>query len=191
MCNVLPALHALTGCDTTSRVSNKKQALSIAGLDFVQNALSPLGNGEILNAQKLQNLEEVCTYLVSKSRTTADSLRHKYILQNLGFSLNLSRIICTSDALNLHFLRTDAQVYLWKNATKPMFETINFQEFGYEARDGTLYPRQMNKEPLPQSLIKPCKCKSTCRTMSCSCKKSSLACIQLCKCESDECKNFE
>ncbi|KAL4720666.1 hypothetical protein ACJJTC_019395 [Scirpophaga incertulas] len=190
VCNVLPALHALTGCDTTSRVGTKKQMLSAAKLDFVQEALLTLGDG-LLTTQQFKALEKVCTYLISKHQTTADEVRHKLICQNIGFALNLSRVICTSDALYLHCLRASAQVYLWKYTHEPMFEPIDFLQFGYELREGNLYPKQMTKNALPMSLIKPCKCKSNCRTMSCSCRKENLNCIPLCKCVNNNCINLK
>ena len=39
---VLPALHSLSGCDSTSRLGSKKNSLKAASLDFVQNALRTL-----------------------------------------------------------------------------------------------------------------------------------------------------
>lgn len=112
------------------------------------------------------------------------------ISRNIGFGLNLSRIIiCTSDALYLHCLRASAQTYLWKNAFQPLFELIDYTLFGYEVQDGNLCPRQMTKPSLPESLINPCKCNSDCRAMSCNCKKSGLICSLMCKCVSNDCKN--
>jgi hypothetical protein len=43
-CHILPALHSLSGCDSTSRLSLKKSGLKAAPLDFVQKALRHLGN---------------------------------------------------------------------------------------------------------------------------------------------------
>ncbi|CAH0397872.1 unnamed protein product [Chilo suppressalis] len=43
ICRILPALHSLSGCDSTSRLGSKKKALKAATLDFVQKALRHLG----------------------------------------------------------------------------------------------------------------------------------------------------
>lgn len=188
ICNILPALHALTVCDTTSRLCNKKQSLKAASSDSVQKALEPLGN-LFLNNQQFKDIEKVCTYIFSKKQLTADELRYKLISQNIGFRLNLLRIICTTDALYLHCLRASAQTYLWKNSSQPVVEPIDFTTLGYEIRDGNLYPIQITKPPLPESLINPCKCNSNYRTMSCSCKKPNLICISMCKCTSNDCTN--
>ena len=105
LCRVLPALHSLTGCDSTSRLgSKKKNCLKAASFDFVQKALRHLGN-PYLSVEQLSELETICTYLFSKKKLTADQLRFKLISQNIGFGLNLLKVICTSDALHLHLLR--------------------------------------------------------------------------------------
>lgn len=189
ICKILPALHALTGCDTTSRFGTKKQCLNAASEVFVQDALFTFGN-DSETPMDINKVEEVCTYLFAKQRTTADELRYKLITRNIGFNLNLARVICTSDALYLHCLRAAAQTYIWKNSSQPLYEPLNFVKFGYELQDGKLQPTQMTKLPLPQSLMKPCKCNADCRTMACTCKKSDLNCISLCKCINNDCQNL-
>lgn len=39
ICRILPALHSLTGYDTTSRLGSKKNWLKTASLDFIQKHL--------------------------------------------------------------------------------------------------------------------------------------------------------
>ena len=38
--DVLPALHALTGCDTTSKICSKTAALKIADTDIIENLVT-------------------------------------------------------------------------------------------------------------------------------------------------------
>lgn len=188
ICGILPALHALSGCDSTSRFGSKKNALNAASLDFVQEALKHLGN-PYLSVEQLKELENICTYLFSKKNSTADELRYKLISQNIGFGLNLLKVICTSDALHLHLLRASAQTYVWVNADQTLLQPIDYTFLGYERKDDKLYPRQMTKQPLPELLIQPCKCTSNCKTMACSCKKLQIDCIALCKCINNDCQN--
>lgn len=124
-----------------------------------------------------------------KKKLTADELRYKLISQNIGFGFNLLKVICTSDALHLHLLRATAQTYVWIIADRTLFQPIDYTLFGYEKKNDNLYPRQMTKKPMPEFLIQPCKCASDCRTMACSCKKSQLNCILLCKCINNDCQN--
>lgn len=188
ICHILPALHSLTGCDSTSRLGSKKNSLKAASLDFVQNALGHLGN-PYLSVEQLIELETTCTYLFANKKLTADELRYKLISQNIGFGLNLLRVICTSDALHLHMLRASAQTYVWINADRTQLPVIDYTLLGYEKKDGNLYPRQQTKGPLPELLIQPCKCSSNCHTKACSCKKVELNCISLCKCCNNDCQN--
>lgn len=100
------------------------------------------------------------------------------------------KVICTSDALHLHLLRATVQTFIWKNSYQTQLHPIDYCLYGYEKLNGDLRPRQMTKPPLPELLIQPCKCTANCRTMSCSCKKSKLFCISLCKCINNNCLNI-
>ncbi|CAG9558496.1 unnamed protein product [Danaus chrysippus] len=51
ICNILPALHDVSGCDTTSRFGSKMQWLNAASEDFSQTALMPLGNLDLNDEQ--------------------------------------------------------------------------------------------------------------------------------------------
>ena len=103
-------------------------------MDFVQIALRHLGN-PYLTVEQLTELETVCTYLFSKKKKlTADELRYKLICQNIGFSLNLLKVICTSDALHLHLLRASAQTYIWINADQTLLQPIDYTLLGYEKK---------------------------------------------------------
>ena len=143
----------------------------------MQKGLWHLGN-PYLSVEQLTELETICTYIFSK-KLTADELRHKLFLQNIGFGLNLSKIICTSDALHLHLLRVSAQTYVWINGDKTLLQPIDYTLFGYERKNGNLYPRQLTNRPLPELLIQPYKCSSNCQTKAYSCKKLQLNCISL------------
>ena len=122
-------------------------------------------------------------------KINANELWHKLILQNINFDLDLLKIICTSDALHLNLLRASAQTYVWVNADKTLLQPIDYTLFGYEIKDDKLYPRQLTKRPLPELLIQPCKCSSSCQTKACSCKKLQLKCILLCECIINDCQN--
>lgn len=65
ICNILSALHAISGCDTTSRFGSKLRCLKAASEDFVQTALMSLGNLDLSNKQSKQ-LEMICTYFTKK-----------------------------------------------------------------------------------------------------------------------------
>ena len=55
--NILPALHALSGCDTTSKVGTKKKAFMAAKTEKNQEKLLHFGSG-ILNEELIKCAEE-------------------------------------------------------------------------------------------------------------------------------------
>lgn len=185
ICKILPSLHAITGCDTTSRLGSKKKALQFASSPLVQEAFMDIGESSKIECINLQKIEAACTYIAHKKTTTANNLRHGMMIQIVGFKNNLSNAFCTSDALYLHILRAWAQTYIWKNAWKPMYACLNLENFGYKTLNNDLYPIQTSEESIPSDLVQPCKCNARCSTLSCSCKKAGVYCIELCKCDSE------
>jgi hypothetical protein len=68
ICRILPALHSLSGCDSTRRLgSKKKNSLKAASLDFAQKALRYLGN-PYQSVEQLSELETICTFLFSQKK---------------------------------------------------------------------------------------------------------------------------
>lgn len=98
--SVLPALHAFTGCDSTSKISSKKSAYTQVKLLYAQNALKPLGNGLPLTPSQSVALEQLYLKLINKPGKTADEGRYLSIYRSVGIGLSLDRIPCTSDALH-------------------------------------------------------------------------------------------
>lgn len=50
--------------------------------------------------------------------------------QNISLGLKLVKVICTSDALYLHYVV--AATYLWGYSSEPLTEPTDFFQFGYE-----------------------------------------------------------
>ncbi|KAL3284595.1 hypothetical protein HHI36_018752 [Cryptolaemus montrouzieri] len=102
---------------------------------------------KVLFSYRKDRSKSVCIYLYNKQTKSADELRYKFISQNIGFNLNLHKVICSSDALYLHCLKASAQTYIWRNSSEPLIKTIDFIQYGYEF----LYPKQMTKGSLPET----------------------------------------
>ena len=99
----MPALHAFTGCDTTSKIGTKKKALDLV-LDNISysNALSTLGNAHEFNSYQFKKLEHLYLQLLGKNGETADDARRMIFNHSCGIDLNLGNVPCTSDALYQH-----------------------------------------------------------------------------------------
>ena len=84
-----------------------------------------------LRAKHIQTIWNLATSMAS-----SPLIRHKLISQNIGFGLNLLKIICTSDALYLDLSRASAQTCVWINADETLLQPIEYTLFGYETKDG-------------------------------------------------------
>lgn len=190
LCDVLPALHAFTGCDSTSKVGFKKKALDLLISKKYVHVLKPLGNGLELSYNEFRLIETFYLEILGKKGDTADEARVNIFSRSCGIRIKLANVPCTSDALYLHTLRASAQTYIWKNAIHSQYKELDLTHFGYTYKDNKLLPVFMSKNPLPDKLVKPCNCQKSCKTKMCNCKKNGVSCVPMCGCDLDYCKNI-
>lgn len=192
LCPILPVIHAVSGCDTTSR---------------------PFGVGKRNVFRKFQQSEELrnlATLFLSKCTpsivtdtgekilaalfdgTTADSLddmRYKVFCTKVarGTSfLPVHHLPPTSAAAKYHSFRVYLQVQDWAgNVLEPL-------EWGWKAVGDFLMPCTTDLPPAPSKLLSviKCNCKSDCDTKRCSCRKHGLDCSSACgECHGLACSN--
>ena len=84
---VLPAIHALTGCDTTSQVGTKGNALKV-GFNKGSELLSSF-KLQRLDEDNIQNAEKFLVNCISKNEVdTFDELRHQFFHEkHLSFDI--------------------------------------------------------------------------------------------------------
>ena len=120
--DVLPAVHALSGCDTTSKIGTKKSAFQTAeksGEEYRKSiAKSPVTDDVISSAEKflvdcLSNDKKVQTF---------DEVRYQ-TYHKKSFQVDFEKLPCTSSSIHLHIRRAFLQCYLWLHA--PFMETID------------------------------------------------------------------
>ena len=105
----LPAVHALTGCDTTSKIATKSAAL---------NAVQKLGSSlSTTNRKPESSIQMAETFLVRCLKPTTDletfdDLRLAAFNSN-ALELDFERTACTSTNARKHIYRTYYQVQLW------------------------------------------------------------------------------
>lgn len=187
---LLPALHAFTGCGSTSKIGTKTKALNLVMNNKMHaQALYSLGCGQRLSLDEFRPLEKFYLDLLGRKESSADEARQHILSSSLGGGINLSKIPCTSDALYQHALRASVQTYIWRHAALSSYEQLDFKMFGYKFEKGALLPVLMTKVAIPGDLLRPCNCSKTCKTKQCSCKKNGKRCIPLCKCDWKFCEN--
>ena len=188
--DVLPAVHALTGCDTTSKVGSKLSALQ-AATRCGYELLFSFGNSEISNEMILSAERFLVNCTARKSEMkTFDDLRNQTYHQK-SFQLNLEKLPATSSSIRLHIKRAYLQCHLWIHA--PFMETIDIDpiQFGYFLNDDEeIAPLIMNGPSIPDDFPAPCNCLKCAKPNVCPCRVRAISCCEFCKCGSSaECKN--
>ena len=189
MCNSLPAIHTLTGCDYTSKFGTKPASLK-APFDLIHD----FGSRPIPDDDCLRKAEK---YLVQvlKSTTDCDSmdqLRSK--LHHHSKVLTLSDLPPSSACVQKHILRAYFCTYMMRTvAVTSQSSRLNLDptEFGYEISetDGSLVPTE-GLNGLPEVFGISCNCQK-CANARCRCRSFNISCTQYCGCEKGEdgCKN--
>lgn len=190
-------LHAASGCDTTSALFQKGK---VTPFNILKNDKKLRKKVEIFYDPEATH-EEIAT--------AGDEFLIKLYNKNFEGSLNelrfflyskiagskvirkkkfeLSSLPPTEDASHQHFFRTYHQVQLWLERKLPA------TEWGWKISKGRLLPIPMTLAPAPEELlyVVSCKCKKSCNTRRCSCKKANLKCSNLCvQCTGIPCGNF-
>ena len=127
---LLPALHSLTGCDVTSKVGTKHNAVKAAH-EITHYNLLTFGVDE-LNEEMIKSAE---SFLVAslpyntKGMSTFDEVRHsQYHKTNIK---DLSNFPCTSSSLRTHIKRAYLQTHVIIHAATSSENILDETLYGY------------------------------------------------------------
>ena len=196
MCHALLALHAITGCDSTSalaRIGKKKGWPALLPNEQHQDSLGLLGSQENLSDDIATQCKAFICDLYARSRMnlhTVDELRYFLFCQNRKQKNEL--LPPTSDSLLQHLKRVNYQMFVWRKALTAIQHPPQPESNGWVGENSSLKPVYMTKEPVPSSLLEltTCTCQSGCQS-NCSCNNIGLSCSEACSCmaSSDLCRN--
>ncbi|KAJ4939550.1 hypothetical protein JOQ06_028998, partial [Pogonophryne albipinna] len=182
----LPALHALTGCDTTSKISTK-----LAALNAVRK---PENSSLILNFDSPQLTENAIqlpeTFLVkclkpSTDLKTFDDLRLAAFDSN-ALKMDFERTTCTSTNARKHIHRGYHKQQLWVQAPfRDATSIMNAENYGFVRLDSSLVPEFVISKP--EGLPDPCTCGKCARKNGCPCRVAGIKCCKYCKCKGGDC----
>ena len=185
LCKSLLFLHAIGGCDTTSRL------FEIGKGTIINMYLDTRGFREYVNLfLRSSVVEDVITYgeraIIyiyggSSSTTSLDALRCVRFQQKTV--TRTSYVQCkslppTSSAAKFHCQRVHHQLQEWTGIQ------LDPHVWGWQLNSGRLHPVYMDKEPAPAVLLKVvhCSCSTDCsQSTRCSCRKNGLSCTAACK----------
>ena len=189
------AIHALLGCDTTSRIHGIGKGMALKKFEndssFRKNLC--IFNDHFQDAEQISKSGEI---LISKLYGSSDIsdlrlLRYATFCKKLISSKKHTSpevLPLTADALKWHSLRVYHQVQTWKGVH------LNAEEQGWIVKGNFLFPKLMSQAAGPSELltIVRCNCKGDCGTGRCTCLKNNMKCSPMCgTCKGVTCLNHQ
>ena len=186
VCRTILFVHAILGCDTTSRVFGIGKAVSLKKVmkspHFFQQAKCFCGDTEISQEDIIKAGENALVSLYNgKDQDNLDNLRCQRFTEKV---LKSSKVVepqtlpPTQAAAKFHSLRVYFQVNEWKGNPLDLDPT----QWGWKEKYGQLLPIPTDQPPAPDYLTEVirCNCKSGCNTLRCNCKKHGMDCSSIC-----------
>ena len=194
-CNHILFLHAILGCDTTSRIHGigKGNALKKFREGSRFGELAKVFDSQSASKEDISAAgEEVLIILYNgKFERSIDLLRYKRYCDKVASStshVQPQTLPPTSAAAKYHSFRVYYQIQEWKGTEARLLP----QDWGWKESDGRLIPVTTDLDPAPIEILRVirCNCQTDCSTMRCSCKKHGLSCSAACgNCRGSGCVN--
>ena len=194
VCHILPFIHALTGCDTTSRVYGLSKGaavkMSTADEQFVQNAemfMKVSTKDEIIAAGE----SALVSLYGGIPLEDLNLLRFRKFANRVMTSSSYVQVYTlppTSAAARYHSMRVYHQVQEWTSIDN----TLQPKDWGWTLVQNKLLPTKTDLPAAPENLLKmvKCSCKQNCDTKRCTCRKHGLDCSIGCsECRGMSCTN--
>ena len=184
VCDIILFVHALLGCDTTSRIYGigKPMALKMAATNIYFQQQPTVFNCNTATKTDIITAGEnalVALYHGNPGESL-DHLRLQVFYKKVSRSTTCVHprgLPPTSAAAKYHLLRVYHQVQQWSGLELPP------ADWGWSVRGNQIVPISMDLPPAPVYLLEAihCSCKSGCQTMRCSCKKYGPECSLACE----------
>jgi len=196
VCKNILFLHAILGCDTTSRLHGIGKAAALKKIEtdsrFLQQAeIFDRPAGRATKEDIIVAGEKALLSLYNDgSEEKLDSLRYTRFCQKVATGSSFVQpesLPPTSAAAAFHSLRVYYQIQEWKGCKQ-----LQPVDWGWHLADGKLLPIRTELPPAHSALLEMirCNCKSDCSTCRCTCKKYDLDCSAACgTCKGQSCSN--
>ena len=193
VCVFLPLLHALSGCDTTSRIFGigKSGILKL----FIKNPVFRQHCNDFLIKENLTDISRVGEQLLialydEKFIGDLNVLRYQKFASKVASSstcVQVHTLPPTAAAAHFHTLRAYYQAKVWMGDT-----SLNPLDYGWYICHEKMAPVKTSLAPAPDQLLKiiRCNCKLNCDSKKCTCRKHGLECSNGCgNCKGISCSN--
>ena len=174
-------LHAVLGCDTTSRLYGVGKSVSLK--KFLKNddfkKVAHVFHDENSSQEEVAEAGEhaLISFYNGSRDEKLDNLRYRRFCEKVSTSKNHIKpqtLPPTSVAAKYHSRRVFFQIQQWKSLTCNVVP----EQWGWKIKDDVLFPKQTDLPPAPEDPLRfiRCNCMTDCSTMKCSCRKNSLDC---------------
>ena len=154
ICQILPSLHAMTGCDSVSAFASKgkKKALDIIQFNPVlRRIVGSLGESVPPRVEDFNKLEQfVCALYGDRKCLSVSQLRYRLFCESK--TLQSHQLPPTTAALANHLKRANYQAFLWKHALEPQVEQAPNGQ-GWQLKDGQLEIYWTDQAPAPDAVM--------------------------------------
>ena len=155
VCNVLPAFHSITGCDTTSyamnigKVKPFKKMIKLRKEDLLLQLGSNIDSVKTLEDSKM--FFHTGMYSGSVKDSITETRTQMYLKQKIKSS---STLIPDESSVLEHLKRADLQTLIWKRCSETNMVIPEIEGRGWEEEDGQIIPIRFESMQLPPSLVK-------------------------------------
>jgi len=191
VCKTILFLHALTGCDTTSKPYGVGKASGLAKVESLEMVASVFYEEDQLQSN-IDAAGGIALAILYGCADLDSGREYKFKEKVLSTSNYVppERLPPTSDAARFHSRRVYHQVQEWRG------NSLDPKEWGWLRNESTrqLRPQRMEQAAAPACLLKVirCKCTGRCDRNTCTCRKNVLKCTSACGiCKGITCANGE
>ena len=197
ICDRLLFVHAITGCDTTSRIFGigKKSVLQkIVHGDPILCTSADTFSAPNQSHHVIESSGKNAMLAIYNGRKTEDlsNLRCSVLCRKAISSktyVTPERLPPTESATKYHSMRVYFQIMVWMGKAGDMDAT----NWDWTFQQNKYIPIMMNNCPAPDTLLKVihCNCSTGCASLRCKCRKSGLDCTTACgPCQDGCCENM-
>lgn len=193
LCSLLPFIHAVAGCDTTSRLFGIGKSLPLqkakTNPHFKQQALVFMDTVPKMDIYQAGEKALVCLY-GGTTEQGLDELRYQRFCEKVYASaspVQVKTLPPTSAAAHQHSARVYYQVHEWMGE-----QDKDPKNWGWKEVQGCLRPHMTDLATAPEELLRviKCNCKGDCNSRKCTCRKHGLDCTIACgECKGISCIN--
>ena len=196
ICNNILFIHAILGCDTTSRLYGIGKGTSLSKFKasgIFREQAKVFCSDSAPTHDVIDAGEKALVLLYNGMLTdTLDSLRHKRFCEKVASKtthIKPQSLPPTSAAAKYHSLRVYLQVQEWRGSDVELHP----RDWGWQECEEGFATLQTLLPPAPEHLLRVirCNCQTDCSTLRCSCRKHNIECTPACgNCKGTGCTNI-